>query len=428
MSAVFGARAGSVGAPARRAVLALLRRIEGGHVELIDVDGSHRSFGDPAAELRATVTVRDARTWWSLLRGGSVGYGESYAQGWWDADDLVALSRILVRSLGPLDRLRSRWADAVRAPRSMAGRFVPRPSRDRNRVDIAAHYDLGNEFFATFLDETMTYSSAVFSDPDEPLASASRRKYDRLLDKLHIGPGQSVLEIGTGWGGFADRASSTRGCPVTTTTISRAQFDRVSRLAESGGLPGVTPLLTDWRDLPARGQRFDRVVSIEMIEAVDWRDYPDYFAAIEQCLAPDGMVGIQAICVPDGRYEAAKHNVDFIKRYIFPGGMLPSTGAIVDAACRRNSLQLVGLEDLSAHYVVTLQRWRERLDEHDAELEAMGLDSWFRRLWRMYFAYCEAGFAERYCTVGQYVFAGPDWRGAPTVDGCAGRPDPRPAG
>ena len=407
---------GTVGASAaRRVVRRLLGSLEHGAIEVIEPGGTSTTFGDPTADLTATVTIRDPRAWSTLVRDGSVGYGGAYADGWWETDDLTALTRIVIRNLGPLDRLRMRWADLVRVPRGALARVLPRVSRERNRDDIAAHYDLGNDFFELFLDDTMTYSSAVFADEDEPLAVASNRKYDRLLDKLGVTAQHDVLEIGSGWGGFATRAATTRGCPVTTTTISRAQYGRVEQLVADGLAPGVRPLLSDWRDLPACGERFDRVVSIEMIEAVEWRDYGRFFDTIERCLRPDGMVGLQAICLPDRRFEAAKHHEDFIKRYIFPGGMLPSVGAMVDAGCRRGALQLLDLDDITAHYVVTLRRWRQRFDANEERLDELGYDDRFRRLWRMYLAYCEAAFAERHCTVAQLVFVGSKWRGTPTA-------------
>lgn len=407
-----GALAATAG---RAALITLLNRLDRGHLEVVDAEGTTRTFGDPADELSATVTIRDRRAWSAVARRGSVGYGESYADGWWDTDDLVGLTRLLIRNLGTIDRWRSRWADLSRVPSDAWSRAVPRTDRGRDRRNISAHYDMGNEFFATFLDDTMTYSCAVFADPDESLERASNRKYDRILDKLGVGAGTTVLEIGSGWGGFATRASRSRGAEVTTTTISQAQYDYVLQRLADERVPGVTPLMVDWRDLPERGVRYDRVVSIEMIEAVDWRDYRRYFDAIERCLAPDGMVGLQAICLPDQRYEAGKRRKDFIKRHIFPGGMLPSHGALVESAVRRGTLQLLDIEDITSHYAETLRRWRERFDAAEDQLEEMGYDVWFRRLWRMYLAYCEAAFAERSCTVGQFVFVGPEWRGAPTA-------------
>jgi cyclopropane-fatty-acyl-phospholipid synthase len=217
-----------------------------------------------------------------------------------------------------------------------------------------------------------------------------------------------VLEIGTGWGGFALRAVDTTGCRVTTTTVSSEQLREARlRVGRAGRDDDVTLLDSDWRDLVGR---FDRVVSIEMIEAVDWRDYDQYFATIERCLAPDGLVGIQAICVPDRRYERTKNTEDFIRRFVFPGGFLPSLGAINRSLARATRLQIIDVEDFSAHYAETLRQWRQRFDDRTEEVRALGLDDRFCRLWRFYLAYCEAGFLERHCTVNQIVIAGPHWR------------------
>ncbi len=240
------------------------------------------------------------------------------------------------------------------------------------------------------------------------LRDASLAKYDRLLDKLDVGSTDHVLEIGTGWGGFAIRAAGTRACEVTTTTISAEQrSEAVDRVAAAELDRQVTLLDSDWRDLEGT---YDKVVSIEMIEAVDWRDYQDYFATIERCLKPDGMVGIQAICMPDRRFEAKKNKEDFIRRFVFPGGMLPSIGAISDAVGRATHLQVLDVEDLSIHYAETLRRWRVEFDESIDDAHRLGLDDRFCRLWRFYLAYCEAAFLERHCTVNQFVLVGPDWR------------------
>lgn len=397
---------------ARRIVVALLERFDQGHLEVVDVDGSVHRFGPPDDPLRARVELRDDRAWRALLAGGSAGYGRGFVEGWWHSDDPVTVTRIIIRNLDRLDEIRNTWARVTRVPRDAMARFAPRTTRRRNRDDIATHYDIGNEFYATFLDETMTYSSAVFADADEELVDASRRKYQRLLDKLGVARGDEVLEIGSGWGGFASHAVGSTGCSVTTTTISEAQHAAVvERMRTEQLADRVVPLQLDWRDLPSLGHRFDRVVSIEMIEAVDWRDYRAYFSTIERCLAADGMVGVQAICLPDRRYQAAKFRNDFIRRFVFPGGFLPSPGALVDAACTRGRLQLVDVEDISAHYAETLRRWRVRFEASLDAVGAMGLDGRFQRLWRMYLSYCEAAFRERYCTVQQFVFVGPEWRG-----------------
>ncbi|MFW2335201.1 DUF1365 family protein, partial [Ilumatobacter sp.] len=284
----------------------LLARIGTDRLEVVDRVPGHaestRSFG-PGGELAATVVVDDERAYSAVLTEGSVGFGRGYVEGWWTSDDPVAVMRIIVRNLGTIDRIRDRWealtgrvTDRIRTARA-------RDTRERNRDDIAAHYDIGNAFFELFLDETMTYSSAVFPTPDTSLADASRHKYDLLLDRLGVEPGDRLLEIGSGWGGMAIRAAQ-RGCEVTTTTISEEQLHEARLRVDAAGVSDrVTVIDRDWRDLDGD---FDHVVSIEMIEAVDWRDYDDFFATIERCLAPGGRAALQAILLPDERWERAK--------------------------------------------------------------------------------------------------------------------------
>ncbi len=400
---------------ARMAATALLRRIRDGRLDVVDTDGAATCYGDPDAALGATIVVRDGRAWTALVTEGSIGLGRGFIEGWWHSDDPTTVVRVIINNIGTLDDLRARVA-AVRNPLTdPLRRLFPRRGREGNRDDIASHYDIGNAFFSLFLDETLSYSSAVFPDATTPLADASRHKYDRLLDKLDVGPAHDLLEIGTGWGGLALRAAA-RGGPVTSTTISSEQLAEARRRVEQADLAErVTLLDHDWRDLDGR---FDRIVSIEMIEAVDWRDYPAFFSTLERCLAPDGMIGMQAICVPDRRYEAAKHTEDFIRRFVFPGGMLPSIAVITRTLAKHTRLQLLDVEDLSAHYAETLRRWRTTFDTNLDEIALLDLDDRFCRLWRFYLAYCEAGFLERQCTVNQLVLVGPDWR----PDGLALRP------
>ena len=396
---------------ARTAVVRLAHRMAEGALTVIDADGRTHRFGragpDPD-ELSATVTVVDERAWLALACEGSVGLGRGYVEGWWRSDDPTAVVRILIRNLTGLDELRNRLDRLTGRIGDVARRALHRPSRQRNREDIGAHYDLGDDFFRLFLDPSMTYSSGVFADPAGDLEAASLAKYDRLLAKLGIGPGHSVLEIGTGWGGLALRAAEGRGATVTTTTVSERQLETArARAAVSPAEDRIELLSRDWRDLDGR---HDRIVSIEMIEAVDWRDYDRFFATIERCLEPDGMVGLQAICVPDRRWDRTKNTEDFIRRFVFPGGFLPSIGSVVDAVARATRLQVLDVEDFSAHYAETLRRWRRRFDQRRGELAALGLDDRFERLWRFYLSYCEAGFVERHCTVNQIVLVGPRWR------------------
>lgn len=401
---------------ARAAVAALLRRLDTGQITIVTPDGARTVYRGRTAGDEAEVHVLDDRAWTAVATDGSIGLGRGYIEGWWTTPDPVGLLQLLTRNLRGLDELRNRWQHATGGVTDRVRRVLPRPGRHTNREDIASHYDLGNDFFALFLDETMTYSAGVFAHPGADMATASRAKYDRLLAKLGVHAGTSLLEVGTGWGGLALRAAESLGCPVTTTTISAEQGAEARRRVEAAGLTDrITVLDKDWRDLAGR---FDRVVSIEMIEAVDWRHYDRFFATLDRLVAPDGLVGLQAICVPDRRYERTKKTEDFIRRFVFPGGNLPSIGSISRAVGRSTRLQILDVEDFSAHYAETLARWRTEFDAKIDEVRALGLDERFCRLWRFYLAYCEAGFRERHCTVNQIVLAGPHWR----PDGLSLRP------
>ncbi len=401
---------GRAATAARSAVHALLRRMVRDRLVVTETfaGGESIEFGVGDPELSAHVVVADVRASSAVLTEGSIGLGRGYFERWWDSDDPVTVVRILIHNLEPIDEFRNRWSNATGWATDRIRTVLPRRGRRRNKEDIASHYDLGNSFFELFLDETLTYSSAVFPSAEAALADGSQHKYDRLLSKLGVESSHRLLEIGTGWGGLALRAVDTTGASVTTTTISAEQLREAKRRVHLAGRHhDVTLLDSDWRDLEGR---FDRVVSIEMIEAVDWRDYDQYFATIERCLEPTGLAAIQAICVPDRRYERTKNTEDFIRRFIFPGGFLPSIGAISSSVSRATKMQIIDVEDLSAHYAETLRRWRERFDERIDEVQALGLDDRFCRLWRFYLAYCEAGFLERHCTVNQIVFAGHHWR------------------
>ncbi|MDH4363404.1 MAG: cyclopropane-fatty-acyl-phospholipid synthase family protein [Acidimicrobiia bacterium] len=401
---------------ARAAVTALLRRLDTGQLTIVAPDGSRAVYRGRTDGDDAEVHVLDDRAWTAVATEGSIGLGRGYIEGWWTTPDPVGLLQLLTRNLRTLDELRNRWQHATGGMTDRLRRVLPGPGRSANREDIASHYDLGNDFFSLFLDETMTYSAGVFAHRGADMATASRAKYDRLLAKLGVHAGTSLLEVGTGWGGLALRAAGSLGCPVTTTTISAEQRAEARRRVEAAGLTDrITVLDKDWRDLQGR---FDRVVSIEMIEAVDWRHYDRFFATLDRLVAPDGLVGLQAICVPDRRYERAKKTEDFIRRFVFPGGNLPSIGSITRAVAHSTRLQILDVEDFSAHYAETLARWRTEFDAKIDEVRALGLDDRFCRLWRFYLAYCEAGFRERHCTVNQIILAGPRWR----PDGLSLRP------
>jgi cyclopropane-fatty-acyl-phospholipid synthase len=327
-----------------------------------------------------------------MLLRGSRGLAEAFAQGLWDSPDLVALIRLAARNAGGLDRLRARLAP-VRWPLQRAGALLRPATRPRARRDIAAHYDLGNELFSRMLDPTMSYSSALFERHGMTLEQAQVAKLERICQTLELGPQDRVLEIGSGWGAFAFYAARTRGCHVTTTTISREQHDHVLAQVRRAGLDShVTVLMDDYREL--RG-RYHKLVSIEMIEAVGWRQFGTFFARCSQLLTADGAMLLQAITIDDRAYEVEKAARSFMNTYIFPGGCLPSLAVISRELAKRTDMQAAGLEDLSPHYVETLHRWRVNFTAHAAPLAELGYGERFRRIWTLYLAYCEAGFAER---------------------------------
>ena len=319
----------------------------------------------------------------------------------------MALIRLAARNAGGLDRLRT-WMAPVRWPAQRCRALLHRSTKLRRRRDIAAHYDLGNELFSHMLDPTMSYSCAVFEAEGMTLQQAQVAKLERVCQRLALGPEDHVLEIGTGWGGFALHAAATRGCRVTTTTISREQHDyAVGQVRRAGLEDRVTVLMEDYRDL--RGQ-YDKLVSIEMIEAVGWRHLGVFFAQCSDLLAPHGAMLLQAITIDDRAYEVEKAAKSFINTYIFPGGCLPSIEVIVRKLARHTDLQAVGLEDLTPHYVETLRRWRKRFIAQVDRLAELGYDERFRRLWTLYLAYCEAGFAERRICDIQLLLAKPRGR------------------
>lgn len=390
---------------ARRAVLAVGRRMGEGSILVVDDVGAQRlGSGEPTVR----VDVHDRRAYAALARRGSVGLGTSYVEGWWDCDDLTGLVRVLERNLDAtgarLDAL-----GRVRAPLRSPFKLLSGSDRDRDRQDVKAHYDLGNEFFELMLDETMAYSCAFFDDDSVSLATAQRAKLDRLCRKLDLGPRDHVVEIGTGWGSFAVHAAANYGCRVTTTTISDAQYEYAAKRVVDAGLGSlVTVCNQDYRDLAGR---YDKLVSIEMIEAVGWRQLDTFFTTCAGLLQPDGLMGLQAIVIEDRSYERSKARDDLIKSLIFPGSFLPSIEAVARSIVGRTDLRIVDLEDIGRHYAETLRRWRHSVEEGAAQVVAMGLPERFLRLWRMYLSYCEAAFLERHVSDVQVVFARSAWRG-----------------
>lgn len=385
----------------RRAILALARRIKAGRLTIIE--GGQVTLVGPAGPPNAIIEVRTARVWAKLARGVRGGV-RAYCDGLWDSPDLAAVFEVAAVNVAAADSLRRRIT-FIRTPllRIVSG-FV-RNTPERSRKDISSHYDLGNELFSHMLDPTMMYSCAVFENSGSSLYEASRHKLEMICDKLDLGPDDHVLEIGTGWAGFAIYAATMRGCKVTTTTISHKQYQfSTARVREAGVSHLVDLRLNDYRELHGT---YDKIVSVEMIEAVGHKDFGTFFERCSDLLAPHGKMFLQAIVIDDRVYDIAKTARSFIRTFIFPNGCLPSIRVITEKLAHRTDMRIMHMEDLSPHYVETLRRWRANFDGAEVQLDALGYDSRFRRLWRLYLAYCEAGFVTHRIGLIQMVTAKP---------------------
>jgi len=386
----------------RTRLVAQFAQLKGGALRLDDALGSE-VFGD--ARVRPVqVRVHDPAFYRLVAATGSVGAGEAYMDGYWDCDDLVGLMRLLVRNRDLLDGMETGVARL--GGLAMRGwNALRRNTRDGSRRNIAAHYDLGNDFFSLFLSPDLMYSSALFEREDDTLETASTRKLDRICRLLALNAGDRVIEIGTGWGGFALHAARHYGCHVTTTTISREQHTLASaRIADAGLQDRVTLLLQDYRDLEGR---YDKLVSIEMVEAIGAQYLETYFGKLGGLLEPDGAALLQAITIEDHRYAQARDSVDFIKRFIFPGSFIPSIAAMLQAKTAASDLQLLQQDDFGPSYARTLRIWRERFLSRLPEVRRQGFDARFERMWTFYLAYCEGGFRERSIGVSHLLFGKP---------------------
>ncbi len=397
----------------RSLLLGQLARIDDAQVTLLD-NGGRRTFGvaHTARSPRCTITVRHPRFYRDAVLGGHLRAAEGYVHGLWDCDDLTALVRVFARNLAlsdEMDRLSVRVGGAL----LRLGHALRRNTRTGSRGNIAAHYDLGNDFFELLLDPTLCYSCAVFDSPDTPLIDAQHAKLDRLIDKLGLTPDQHLLEIGTGWGALALRAAERTGCRVTTTTLSRQQHDYTAKLIAERGLGDrVRLLLRDYREL--EGQ-YDKLVSVEMIEAVGHQYYGAFFDKCSALLKPTGRGIIQTITIPDARYESARKCVDFIKKYIFPGSCIPAIGVLRNAMTASSDLSMTHFEELGPHYATTLRRWADNLHHAREHVLERGYPRELVRLWEFYLAYCEGGFIEGNIGLAQFEVRRPGCTDPPTV-------------
>ena len=400
-----GVRGSLTSRAARSLVCQQLAQLQHGSLTVREGTGSTMTFGNgdtrfPTAEL----IIHDQSTWKDLLTGGSIGAAEAFVAGDWSTPDLVALLRFFTRNIDLMNQFEDRFS-WITKPALKGLHWLNRNTKEGSRKNISAHYDLGNDLFETFLDPTLMYSSAIYPSEATSLDEAAVHKLDTICRKLGLQPDDEVMEIGTGWGGFAIHAAKYFGCRVTTTTISQEQLELARARVKAEGLEDrITLLFDDYRDL--EGQ-FDKLVSIEMIEAVGPQFLDSYFSQISRLLKPTGQALVQAITMPEQRYERALKNVDFIQRFIFPGSFIPSFGAILSSVRTDSDLVMTHSEDIGFHYARTLRDWCERFMANRDALTEAGYDAAFQRLWQFYFAYCEAGFSERAIGVSQIVFAKP---------------------
>lgn len=396
---------------AKRALNGALSQLPYGRLVIEDGD-QVLEFGQSAeqAELTAHIYIRDAAAYRDILFGGSIGAAEAYMLGRWESPNIVDLMRLMARNINLLNGFDHSRPLLRRCWDKLTHRLNGN-SLTGSKKNISAHYDLSNDFFALFLDENMMYSSAIFAEGVTDLEQASLHKLDTICQKLQLSADDHLLEIGTGWGGLAVHAASQYGCCVTTTTISREQFDQAcQRVQELGLQEQVTVLLQDYRLLDGE---FDKLVSVEMIEAVGHEYYQDYFSQCSRLLKADGLMLIQAITIPDQRYEQARRNVDFIQRYIFPGGCLPSNAVMAQCVAEHTDMQICHLQDIGLDYAKTLAVWRERFHREIDAVKQLGFDDIFCRMWEFYLTYCEGGFRERAISTVQVLLAKPHAR--PTV-------------
>lgn len=383
-----------------RAVFSRLEKLTEGRL-IVTWEGGQRSFGRAAVDgLEASFHVVDRRLWAAIALRGTIGAGEAWSKGWWVSDDPASVVRLIARNLEANRKLESGLAKLSRPALAWFHRLRENTLHG-SRENISAHYDLSNRFFALFLDPTMTYSCGLFETPEATLEQASLAKIDRLLTALDVRPGHRLLEIGTGWGALAQRAAEKFGARVTTTTISAEQHAFATERIRKAGLGDrVELLLRDYRELDGR---YDRIVSVEMIEAVGHRYYGAFFESCSGLLAENGRLGLQAITIRDSAYEEARRSVDFIQRHIFPGSCIPSISALQEAQSRNTDLRTVELFDMGLHYARTLSEWRSALRERWEEAQVLGFDEDFLRLFEFYFVYCEGGFAEGHISTVQWI-------------------------
>ncbi len=398
----------------RNIVLKRLAAIHDGHIEIEDGNDIFELGTTKKNGMYAKIRVKDPMFYSSLVFGGSIGAGESYMRKEWNCNHLTDLIRIIVLNQDVVETLDSGLAK-ITAPIYKLFHLRRKNTKNGSKKNISAHYDLGNNFYRLFLDDTLAYSCAIFKDQQTTLHEASLEKFERICKKLELSEADHLLEIGTGWGGFAIYAAEKYGCRVTTTTISKEQHDHTERRIKEAGLSGQIDLLfQDYRELAGK---FDKIVSIEMIEAVGHHFYKTFFKCCSDLLKANGSMLIQSITIQDQVYENHKKSADFISRYIFPGCCIPSITAMMEASTNASDMKLFHLEDITAHYATTLRIWRQNFFEKIEDVRQQGFSESFIKMWEFYLCYCEAGFAERYLGNVQMIFNKPGYRPQPILPG-----------
>jgi cyclopropane-fatty-acyl-phospholipid synthase len=379
---------------ARNFIFKSLAKLNHGQLTVVErfsqhADSSVHQFGSADSHLSATVEVLHPEFYIRMLRGGSIGAAEAYMDGWWESTNLTGVMQLMAQNLNSLDRM-TRSKSKFKQMVYKAGHWLNRNTQVNAKKNIVAHYDLGNELYTRFLDNNMLYSAAIYQSADDTLESAQINKMERLCQQLKLEKSDSVIEIGTGWGGMAIYMAKQYGCHVTTTTISDEQYAYAQEKVSEAGLEDkITLLKKDYRDLEGS---FDKLVSIEMIEAVGKEFLPSYIQKCNSLVKPGGLLAIQAITIADQRFDSYSKSVDFIQKYIFPGGFLPSITDLLSKATKYSDLVLHDLHDIGLDYAQTLRDWRYRFNLSEVELSKLGYDERFMRMWRYYLCYCEGGF------------------------------------
>ncbi|MGF1872250.1 class I SAM-dependent methyltransferase [Photobacterium indicum] len=389
---------------AKKVVFKILEKLQGVGLILIEKEGNTYHVGDQSADLQAQLMINHPGFYKRILTGGSIAAGEAYVDGWWDSPDLTKVVQVLARNLPILDKLEAKvgWMTAIAEKISHK---IRRNNKDNARENISAHYDLGNALYSLFLDSKMLYSCAIYRSEQDDLLTAQTHKMDRLCRQLDLKPTDHLLEIGTGWGALAIHAAKHYGCRVTTTTISTEQHAWAKECIEQQGLDdNITLLLDDYRDLTGQ---YDKVVSVEMVEAVGKEYLTTYIKKCQSLLKPGGLLALQTITITDQRYDSYSRGVDFIQKHIFPGGFLPSVTVLVNEMTKQSDFVVRDIKDIGLDYARTLSDWHKAFDQNNDKLAQLGYDQRFVRMWRYYFCYCEGGFLERSISTVQLIASRP---------------------